>query len=112
MVSFWEELRRRMSSADSAESRMEMGISFGTAPFTLFFMSWSSRSFCLLWLVTVVAPLSAVTWLAAWSERDPWADSLGQLADGSLELALGAYPVDNAEFWTPPAFLDAGGLGY
>ena len=28
-------------------------------------------------------------------ERDPWAASLGQLAERSLELALGAYPVDD-----------------
>ena len=32
MVSFWEELRVRMSSADSAESRMVLGICFVPAP--------------------------------------------------------------------------------
>ena len=31
---------------------------------------------------------------------------LGQLADRSLELALGPYPVDSANFWTPPEFWD------
>ena len=36
-----------------------------------------------------------------------WAASLGQLADKSLELALGAYPVDIVDFWTPSDFWDS-----
>ena len=31
--------------------------------------------------------------LSTAGERDPWAASLGQLADKSVELALGAYPI-------------------
>ena len=57
-----------------------------------------------------MAPLSAVAWLVpgiSTGERDPWAASLGQLADWSLALALGACPVDSADFWTPPEFWDA-----
>ena len=42
-------------------------------------------------------------------ERDPWDASLGQLAGRSLEQALGAYPVDDAGFWTPD-FWDADDL--
>ena len=37
-------------------------------------------------------------------ERDSWAASLGQLAERSLEQVLGAYPVDDSCFWTPPDF--------
>ena len=44
MVSFSEELRVRMSSADSAEARMETGMSFGTAPCSQFFMFETSPS--------------------------------------------------------------------
>ena len=58
-----------------------------------------------------MAPLSAVAWLflglGTAGERDPWTASLGQLADRSLELALGAYPDDSADFWPPPKFWDA-----
>ena len=38
-------------------------------------------------------------------ERDPWAASLGQLADQTLEHVLGAYPADGSGFSTPPDFL-------
>ena len=40
-------------------------------------------------------------------EQDPWAACLGQLADRSLEQALGAYPVDCSGFWTPPDIGDS-----
>ena len=40
-------------------------------------------------------------------ERAPWAASLGQLADRSLEEALGAHLVDDAGFWSPPEFWDS-----
>ena len=41
----------RMSSAGSAVARMEMGICFATAPFSLFFMFESPPSLCPLWRV-------------------------------------------------------------
>ena len=44
-----------------------------------------------------MAPLSAVT----------LGLHLGQLAGRSLELALGAYPVDSSDIRTPPEFWDA-----
>ena len=50
-----------------------------------------------------------MAWLPGLSlagERDPCAASLGQLADRSLEEALGAYPVDDAGFWPPRDFSD------
>ena len=40
-------------------------------------------------------------------ERHPWAASLGQLADRSLEQVLGAYPADDSGFWTLPDIWDA-----
>ena len=43
-------------------------------------------------------------------ERDPWAASRGQLAERSLEQVLGAYPVDESGFWTPPDLWDADDL--
>ena len=55
-------------------------------------------------------PILNVRETLAW--RDPWAACLGQLADGSLEQALGAYPVDDAGFWTSPNFWDAEDLAF
>ena len=55
---------------------------------------------CLLWCGWLLG-------LSAAGERAPWAASLGQLADSSLELALGAYTVDSVDFWTPPEYWDA-----
>ena len=49
-----------------------------------------------------VAPVFTLAWLPGLStagERDHWAASLGQLADRSLERALGAYPVDDSGIW-------------
>ena len=47
------------------------------------------------------ASLPSLAWLSAWSwccwRADPLADSLDQLADRSLEMVLGAYPVDHSE---------------
>ena len=42
--------------------------------------------------------------LSTAGERDPWAACLDQLADRSLERVVGAYPLDEAGFWTPPDF--------
>ena len=39
--------------------------------------------------------------------RTPWAASSGQLACCDLERSLGAYPVDEDAFWTPPDHWDA-----
>ena len=52
-----------------------------------------------------MAPVSALAWLPGLSlagERDPWAASLGHLAE---KRCLGAFPSD--DFWTPPDFWDA-----
>ena len=40
-------------------------------------------------------------------ERNPWAASLGLLADRVLEQRLGAYPADGSGLWTPPDYWDA-----
>ena len=55
----------------------------------------SNWPWCLLWHGRLLG-------LRLAGERDPWAASLGQLADRSLEQALGAHPADDAGFWTPP----------
>ena len=55
---------------------------------------------CLLWHGWLLG-------LSAAGEYASWAESLGQLADRSLEMVLGAYPADHSEFWTPPDFWDA-----
>ena len=60
----------------------------------------SKWPWCLLWHGWLLG-------LSTAGERDPWAAFLGQLADRSLEQALGACPVDNADFGTPPDFWDA-----
>ena len=53
-------------------------------------------------------------WLPSLStagERDPWAASLGQLADRSLEQVLVAYPVDHSDLWAAPDFWRVVALG-
>ena len=40
-------------------------------------------------------------------QGDPWAASLGQLADLALGRSLGAYPAGDAHLWVPPDFWDA-----
>ena len=55
---------------------------------------------CLLWHGWLLGLTTA-------GERAPLADSFGQLAGRSLEVALDAYPVDDTEFWAPPGFWDA-----
>ena len=103
MISFKGMPGMRRLSADSVGAGMVMVIFSGIAPFLLFFMSWSSQRVCLSWLVTVARGPGAFLWhgwlpgLCAAGER---AASLGQLADGSLEQALGASPVCDAGFWT------------
>ena len=60
-----------------------------------------------------MASVLTLAWLPGQSlagERDPWAASLGLLAERSLEQALGAYPVDHSGFWAAPDFWDAEGV--
>ena len=58
---------------------------------------------CLLWHGWLLG-------LSIAGERDPWAASLGQFAERSLEQVLGAYPVHGSCFWTPPDIFDADDL--
>ena len=45
--------------------------------------------------------------LSSTGGRNPWGASFGQLACCELERILGAYPVDDSVFWTPPDHWDA-----
>ena len=93
---------------------MEVGIYFGSAPFTPLLHARELPDFstlmafdrshwprCLLWHGWLPGLVVA-------GERDPWATSCWDLACCELERRLGAYPGDtSAFFWTPPEHWDA-----
>ena len=95
------------------ERGMEMGIYFGSAPFTPSCMFGSYPS--LPPLCPLIVPICPVVFfgmagclgLVVLGERDPLATSFGDLACCKLECRLGAYPVDSSAFWTPPEYWDA-----
>ena len=102
----------RTSCVDSVVGKTVMGICFRIVSFLpvvhvcelpefmpLMARDRSSLPRCLLWHGWLPG-------LGTAGERDPWAAALGQLADRSLEQALGAYPRDEAGFWAPPDFWD------
>ena len=105
-VFFWERQGTRKFRAVSAMVGMEMDICFWNV-----FSTYSAG--CLSWLVNVaIGPdgCFGMGWLPGLrlaGERDPWAASLGLLADGVLEQGLGAYLADDSGLWTPPDFWDA-----
>ena len=112
MVFFWGRLETKRSSAVSVVVRMVMVICFGTAPLpTILHVRDLSKFMPLMARDRSKWPWRLLWhgWLPGFSVA-PWAASLGQLAERSLEQVLGAYPVDDSCFWTPPDFWDADDL--
>ena len=79
-----------------------MVILFGVYSSPPFCMLGSSLSLPPLWQETAVIGPGCLLWdgwspgLGVAGERDPWAASLGQVAAGSLEQHLGAFPADDS----------------